>query len=119
MDYKKVEKAFSLSYDEFINLHSSTIFYVFMIGFMPGLPFLGILNTKKSLPRLENPRLSVPSGSVGIVDNLSVIYPHKCPGGWNIIGKTNFNLFNFKRNISIISPGDLVKFKITNKKNLL
>ena len=47
LDYKKVEKAFPLSYDEFINLHSSTIFYVFMIGFMPGLPFLGILNTKK------------------------------------------------------------------------
>jgi len=118
LDYRKVEKALSLSFEDFIKLHSSTIFYVFMIGFMPGLPFLGILNTKKLLPRLENPRLSVPSGSVGIVDNLSVIYPNTSPGGWNIIGKTNFNLFNLKKNISIIAPGDLVKFKIINKKKL-
>ena len=55
LDYKNVENAFSMDFDEFINFHSSTIFNVFMIGFMPGLPFLGLLNVNKSLPRLENP----------------------------------------------------------------
>ena len=77
LDYKNVENAFSIDFDEFINLHSSTIFNVFMIGFMPGLPFLGLLNINQSLPRLENPRISIPAGSVGVVDKLSVIYPIK------------------------------------------
>ena len=65
-----------MDFDEFINFHSSTIFNVFMIGFMPGLPFLGLLNVNKSLPRLENPRISIPAGSVEL-DNLSVIYPNQ------------------------------------------
>ena len=116
LDYKKIEKAFSLTFEEFINFHSSHNFYVFMIGFMPGLPFLGLLNTKIKIPRLENPRLNVPKGSLAIVDNLSVIYPNQSPGGWNIIGKTNYKLFNNKKNISIINPGDVVKFKKVNKK---
>ena len=94
LDYKNIENAFSIDFDEFINLHSSTIFNVFMIGFMPGLPFLGSLNINQSLPRLENPRISVPAGSVGVVDKLSVIYPNQSSGGWNLIGKTTFNLFN-------------------------
>ena len=87
-----------MDFDEFINFHSSTIFNVFMIGFMPGLPFLGLLNVNKSLPRLENPRISIPAGSVGVVDNLSVIYPNQSSGGWNLIGKTSFNLFNKNTN---------------------
>ena len=87
LDYKNVENAFSMDFDEFINFHSSTIFNVFMIGFMPGLPFLGLLNVNKSLPRLENPRISIPAGSVGVVDNLSVIYPNQSSGGWNLIEK--------------------------------
>ena len=87
-----------------------------MIGFMPGLPFLGLLNIKKLLPRLDNPRLSVPKGSVGIVDDLSVIYPNECPGGWNIIGKTKFKLFDTNKNISLLKPGDLVEFEIVSKK---
>ncbi len=62
LDYKNVENAFSMDFDEFINFHSSTIFNVFMIGFMPGLPFLGLLSVNKSLPRLENPRISIPAG---------------------------------------------------------
>ena len=81
LDYKNVENAFSMDFDEFINFHSSTIFNVFMIGFMPGLPFLGLLSVNKSLPRLENPRISIPAGSVGVVDNLSVIYPNQSSRG--------------------------------------
>jgi len=116
LDYKKIEKVFSLTFDEFTIKHSSQNYHIFMIGFMPGLPFLGLLNTKKLLPRLENPRLSVPKGSVGIVDNLSVIYPNDSPGGWNIIGKTKFKLFDSNKNISLLNPGDSVVFEIVTKK---
>ena len=119
LDYKNVEVAFSIDFDEFINLHSSTIFNVFMIGFMPGLPFLGLLNINKSLPRLENPRVSIPAGSVGVVDKLSVIYPNQSSGGWNLIGRTTFNLFNKNNNTTILNPGDTVKFQNVSKKEFI
>ena len=119
LDYKNVENAFSIDFDEFINLHSSTIFNVFMIGFMPGLPFLGLLNINKSLPRLENPRISIPAGSVGVVDKLSVIYPNQSSGGWNLIGKTTFNLFNKNINKPILNPGDTVKIQNVSKKEFI
>ena len=119
LDCKNVENAFSMDFDEFINFHSSTIFNVFMIGFMPGLPFLGLLSVNKSLPRLENPRISIPAGSVGVVDNLSVIYPNQSSGGWNLIGKTSFNLFNKNTNKPTLNPGDSVKFKSISKKEFI
>ena len=119
LDYKNVENAFSIDFDEFINLHSSAILNVFMIGFMPGLPFLGLLNINQSLPRLENPRISIPAGSVGVVDKLSVIYPNQSSGGWNLVGRTTFNLFNKNTNKTIISPGDTVKFQNISKKDFI
>ena len=119
LDYKNVENAFSIDFDEFTNLHSSTIFNVFMIGFMPGLPFLGSLNINQSLPRLENPRISVPAGSVGVVDKLSVIYPNQSSGGWNLVGRTTFNLFNKNSNTTILNPGDTVKFQNISKKEFI
>ena len=65
-----------------------------MIGFMPGLPFMGNLDKQLSVPRKLTPRVHVPSGSVGIVDNLCVIYPNQSPGGWNIIGRTPQRMFD-------------------------
>ena len=119
LDYKKIENAFSMNFDEFINLHSSNIFNVFMLGFMPGLPFLGLLDINKSLPRLESPRISIPIGSVGVVDKLTVIYPNQSSGGWNLIGKTKFNLFNKNTNTPILNHGDTVKFQNISKKEYI
>ncbi len=116
LDYKRVENSFSMNFDDFVNFHSSNIFHIFMLGFMPGLPFLGLLNINKSLPRLDSPRISIPAGSVGVVDKLTVIYPNKSSGGWNIIGRTNFKLFNEINNEPITNPGDTVKFKAISKK---
>ena len=119
LDIKKVEDAYFMNFDEFIKLHSSNIFHIFMIGFMPGLPFLGLLNINKPLPRLENPRISIPIGSVGVVDKLTVIYPNQSSGGWNLIGRTKFKLFNKKNNTSILDPGDTVKFESITKKEFI
>ena len=86
---------------------------------MPGLPFLGLLNINQSLPRLEKPRLSIPAGSVGVVDKLSVIYPNQSSGGWNLVGRTTFNLFNKNSNTTILNPGDTVKFQNISKKEFI
>ena len=91
-----------------------------MIGFLPGLPFLGKMKINNNISRKLSPRLQIPAGSVGIVNNLCVIYPNESPGGWNIIGKTKKKLFSLnKKNYSSISPGDQVNFKKISKIDFL
>jgi len=117
LDLKDISKQTNLSKKDIINLHLNTIFHVYMIGFMPGLPFMGNINTAFSVKRKLSPRIDVPKGSVGIVDNLCVIYPNNSPGGWNIIGRTPIELFlKNKKFPTLIKPGNKVKFKLISKK---
>ncbi len=100
-----------LSEDEIIRLHTSTVYNVYAVGFMPGFPYLGILDRKLYVPRLETPRLKVPKGSVGLAQFQTGIYSHDSPGGWQIIGKTEAELFDHaKKPYSKISVGDKVRF---------
>ena len=100
-----------------IKSHLSTNFFVYMIGFMPGLPFMGDLQSNLSVSRLITPRVCVPSQSVGVVEKFCVIYPNESPGGWNIIGRTPIRLFfKNKKNPSLLKPGSNVKFRLISKK---
>ena len=117
LDIIDVSKQTQLSKKEIIKFHLKTQFYVYMIGFMPGLPFMGNLDKKLSVPRKLSPRVNVPSGSVGIVDNFCVINSNNSPGGWNIIGRTPQKLFYKNRsNPSFFNPGHYVKFKLITRK---
>ena len=113
-----MSKVLKIDKDEIINIHSKTVFVVYMIGFVPGHPFMGDLDSKLFLTPLKTPRVKIPAGSVGIVEKFCNIYPYESPGGWNIIGRTSTKLFN-KQNESnpcLLSPGDSVKFKSISKK---
>ena len=118
MDLTNMSKELGLSKDEIINIHSKSIYFVYMIGFVPGHPFMGDLDDKLFLNRLKTPRVKVPPGSVGIVEKFCNIYPYESPGGWNIIGRTPIKLFNNKNNSNpcLLSPGDSIKFKPISKK---
>ena len=118
MDLENMSKTLKISKDEIINTHLNTEFFVYMIGFMPGHPFMGDLNSKLFLNRLKTPRVKIPPGAVGIVEKFCNIYPYESPGGWNIIGRTPTKLFNKKdeTNPCLLSPGDTVKFKSISKK---
>ena len=117
LDLEDVSRQTNISKKDIINLHLNTNFHVYMIGFMPGLPFMGDINTNLSVKRKLSPRINVPKGSVGIVDNLCVIYPNGCPGGWNIIGRTPIELFlKNKKYPTLLNPGNKVKFKFISKK---
>ena len=104
--------------EEIINTHLKSTLFIYMIGFVPGHPFMGDLDSKLFLNRLKTPRVKVPAGSVGIVEKFCNIYPYESPGGWNIIGRTPIKLFNNKDNFkpSLLSPGDTVNFKKISKK---
>ena len=119
LDIKRLEEKTKLSFKEIVNEHLNTDFFVYMIGFVPGQPFLGDLNKSLYHDRLDTPRIKINKGSVGIVEKFCTVYTFESPGGWNIIGKTPFDLFNInKKNTSMLSPGDTVKFKSITKKDL-
>jgi len=120
LDIKRLEEKTKLTFNKIINDHLNTDFFVYMIGFVPGQPFLGDLNKKLYHDRLDTPRIKINKGSVGIVEKFCTIYTFESPGGWNIIGRTPLDLFNInKKNTSVLSPGDTVKFKSITKKELL
>ena len=117
LDIKRLEQKTKLNFKEIVSKHLETNFFVYMIGFVPGQPFLGDLSESLFHDRLDTPRIRINKGSVGIVEKFCTIYTFESPGGWNIIGRTPFELFNInKTNTSILSPGDTVKFKSISKK---
>jgi inhibitor of KinA len=104
------EKA-RLSEREVIAIHSNKIYDVYAIGFAPGFAYLGNVDKRIATARKETPRKKVASGSVGIADEQTAIYPSESPGGWQIIGRTPIQLIDYQReNLSALAAGDRVKF---------
>ena len=118
LDLEKISKTLKIDKNEIINIHLNTTFFIYMVGFIPGHPFMGDLDSKLFLERLKTPRVKLPPGSVGIVEKFCNIYPYESPGGWNIIGRTPTKLFDKKNETQpcLLSPGDTVKFKSISKK---
>ena len=94
MDAQHLQKQLNLDFDSLIELHLAGSYRVAMFGFMPGFPYLSGLNDLLSVPRLATPRKRVPKGAVAISNNMCGIYPNTSPGGWNIIGRSPFKLFD-------------------------
>lgn len=110
-DLPQVAKANGLSEKEVIDLHTGTDYLVYMMGFLPGFPYLGGMSEEIATPRLENPRSRVPSGSVGIAGEQTGVYPIESPGGWNLIGRTPIKLFDSSREEPFLfQAGDRIRF---------
>jgi KipI family sensor histidine kinase inhibitor len=96
---------------EVIARHTARVYRVFMMGFLPGFPYMGTVDPTIAAPRRATPRLRVPPGSVGIAGSQTGIYPSESPGGWQLIGRTRFRLFDLSRaNPFLLEPGDDVEF---------
>ena len=82
-----------------------------MLGFMPGFPYLGGMDSRLETPRLKTPRTKIPSGSVAIGGSQTGIYPAESPGGWQIIGRTPLKLFDPEKEPSVFfKAGDRIRF---------
>jgi len=94
-----------------VELHSATPYHVYMIGFLPGLAYLGDLPAELALPRRPTPRLKVPAGSVAIATIMTSIYPIEHPGGWHLIGRSPVPLWEREPVVrTLLTPGDKVTF---------
>jgi len=95
-----------------IEIHTSVEYEVCFIGFMPGFPYLTNLDPRLFIPRKHTPRRIVPAGSVGIGGQQAGIYPLNSPGGWHIIGRTPFRIFDSTTPpYAAFRPGDRIRFK--------
>lgn len=111
-DLSRVAKQHHLTEEEVIKRHQQPEYLVYLLGFLPGFPYLGGLDQSIATSRLEEPRTKTIAGSVGIADAQTGIYPLTSPGGWNIIGNSPIPLFDAEKkgDAFLIHPGDRVKF---------
>lgn len=109
MDYITKEK--SLSPEQVVALHTGRNYHVYMIGFLPGFPYMGEVDPQLQLPRKAEPSRRVEAGSVGIAGLQTGIYPVVSPGGWQIIGRSPLRLFDRKSDPPVmLEPGNHVQF---------
>ena len=119
LDIDRLQKKLNKSKNEIIKIFINKNYFCYMTGFVAGMPFLGDIDKKIQLNRLETPRVKVPKGSVGLTEQFCNIYTFESPGGWNIIGNTPLNLFNSRSSTkpNLINPGDEITFYEINKKD--
>ncbi|HTZ75528.1 MAG TPA: 5-oxoprolinase subunit PxpB [Candidatus Aquilonibacter sp.] len=110
-DLAEVAQLRSLTPSRVIELHSSAVYTVYFLGFVPGFAYLGEVPAELATPRRASPRAKVPPGSIGIADSQTGIYPFATPGGWQLIGRTPLTLFQpWRDSMSMLNVGDRVRF---------
>jgi len=119
-DLENISLQTNLTIDKIIDLHSSKLYTVYAIGFLPGFAYLANVDEKIAIPRRSTPRKIIPKGSLAIADTQTAIYPQNSPGGWNIIGRTTMELFD--KDLKTLSPlivGYKVQFNPISKEQFI
>lgn len=111
LDLAFVANAAGFSEDEVIDIFTTATYRVYMLGFLPGFAYMGKVDERLAMPRKDTPRLKLPKGSVGIAGPQTGIYSLESPGGWQIIGRTDFELFTPSgQSPTSLKAGDSVRF---------
>jgi KipI family sensor histidine kinase inhibitor len=110
-DLAGVARQTGLAEEEVIARHRGRDYHVWLLGFAPGFPYLGVLDEALHLPRRATPRPRVAAGSVAIAGGQTGIYPSESAGGWHILGRTAETLFDPQSpEPFLLRPGDTVRF---------
>jgi inhibitor of KinA len=111
LDLEYVADVNDLSPAEVIDIFTSHTYRVFMLGFLPGFTYMAEVDARIATPRKDRPRRLVPKGSVGIAGEQTGIYSLDSPGGWQIIGRTDVEMFTpDAEQPTLLQPGDRIKF---------
>jgi len=110
-DLEAVAAAHDIAVEECIARHVAGVYAVYVMGFAPGFAYLGGLDASLHTPRRAQPRSRVAAGSLAIGGSMTGVYPLESPGGWNVIGRTDLQLFDpYRTPASLLSLGDFVRF---------
>lgn len=118
-DLEWVVRQKGLTHEEVIALHCSCAYRIYMIGFLPGFPYLGKIAERLEIARKDRP-VPVMAGGVGIAGMQTGIYPLNSPGGWQIIGRTPMRLFDLHKDPPVLlRTGDTIQFYPVSKAEFL
>lgn len=111
-DLARLAEAKGLTEAEVLTKLLDAQFRVYMIGFLPGFPYMGGLPPELAMPRLASPRQRVPANSLAVAGAMCSVYPWESPGGWNLLGRTPVQLFDLKQaqQPAMLAAGDLVRW---------
>jgi urea carboxylase len=108
------------SVDGFIAAHAGAPWFVSMVGFVAGLPFLYQMVERKrqiEVPKYLRPRTDTPKLTVGHGGCFGAIYSVRGAGGYQLFGITPMPIYDPNQEISYLrdfmiffKPGDMVKF---------
>jgi KipI family sensor histidine kinase inhibitor len=111
-DLAEVAALLSLSEREVVDAHTASVWRVAFVGFSPGFGYLVTESNRLVVPRRSSPRTSVPAGAVALAGEYTGVYPRSSPGGWQIIGRTNTELWNPDATPpALLTPGRVVRFR--------
>ena len=109
------------SVDKFIEAHSGAPWFVSMVGFVSGLPFLYQMVDRPrqiEVPKYLRPRTDTPRLTVGYGGCFSCIYSVRGAGGYQMFGITPMPIYDPEQKVSYLQdfmvffkPGDIVKWK--------
>jgi KipI family sensor histidine kinase inhibitor len=110
-DLKEIAGFAQATEAEVVELHTARTYRVFMLGFMPGFAYMGMVDSRIAVPRREVPRVRVPRGSVCIAGVQTSVHPVDAPSGWHLIGRTPVRPFDLQRpDPFLLKPADEVQF---------
>jgi KipI family sensor histidine kinase inhibitor len=110
-DLPEIARFARASEAEVVEIHTSRTYRVFMLGFMPGFAYMGVVDSRIAVPRRETPRVRVPRGSVCLAGVQTSVHPVDAPSGWHLIGRTPVQPFDpSRRDPFLMKPADEVQF---------
>ena len=113
LDLAYIAESRGLAAADVIEIFTSAEYRVYMLGFLPGFTYMGEVDERIATPRKETPRTLIPKGSVGIAGRQTGIYSLESPGGWQIIGRTDVEMFTPNADEpTYLQSGDIVKFTV-------
>lgn len=116
-DLPDVARVCGCSEEEVVRLHTEVTYRVYVVGFVPGFAYMGVVDDRLALPRRTSPRTKVPAGSVAIAAGQTGIYPIETPGGWHLLGRTPIRPFDPGRAEPVLfRPGDRVRFRAIDRR---
>ncbi len=112
-DLDEVGRITGLGTEGVVGAHTGSLWRVAFGGFAPGFAYLVGGDPRLDVPRRDEPRTQVPAGSVGLAGEFSGVYPRETPGGWQLIGRTNAELWDVDRvDPALLTPGMTVQFRV-------
>ncbi|HWN54262.1 MAG TPA: 5-oxoprolinase subunit PxpB [Methylomirabilota bacterium] len=115
-DLEAVAKQVGLPPAEVARLHASADYYVYFVGFTPGLPYMTGMSERLNIPRLAQPRVKTPAGSVSIGGVQCCIYSVESPGGFWVLGRTPVRLYDpSSPDPILLRAGDHVRFRMIDR----